>query len=139
MLDPDFLVQVPCQCEDTGTGTITYFHDTRYSVKLGDTPNKVTDNVFSGLAWNMSNEFQINQEITIHLICGCYEGNDRVQVVSYTVQQGDTLFTISSLLSADWGEIVRMNKRLLKNPDFVIPGWVLFVPMGTAATLPKGE
>ena len=138
MLNPDFLVQVPCQCEDTGTGTIAYFHDTKYSVNPDDSPNNVTDNVFSGLAWNVS-DLRRGQEIAIHLLCGCYEGNDQVQVVAYTIQQGDTLSTISNLLSADWGEIVRMNKELLKNPDFMIPGWVLFVPMGTAATIPKGE
>lgn len=134
---PDFLVQVPCQCEDTGT--IAYFHDTNYTVQLNDTPDSVTIEVFSGLAWNAGGVLQPNQSINIYLLCGCYEGNDQAEVVSYTVQQGDTLSMIASLLSADRGETLRMNKQLLKNPDFMIPGWVLFVPKGTAVAPWKGK
>ncbi|ONK70016.1 uncharacterized protein A4U43_C05F29350 [Asparagus officinalis] len=141
MIHPDFLVQVPCGCEDTGTGTIAYFHNTKYRVQRDDTPTEITTKVFNGLAWNVTSILQPEQVITINLLCGCYDGNDQAEVVSYTVQQGDTLSTISSLLSADWGKIVRMNGEILKNPEFLIPGWVLFVPMGTAvaAPNPKGK
>lgn len=50
-------------------------------------------------------------------------------MVTYTVQEMDTLPDIANLLSAEVSEIENVNKVLLRNPGFIKVGWVLYVPM----------
>lgn len=52
-------------------------------------------------------------------------------VVTYTVQDSDTLGGIATLLSSSVDEIMSFNNRLIKNPDEIEVGWVLFVPVGS--------
>ncbi|KAA8542264.1 hypothetical protein F0562_023600 [Nyssa sinensis] len=66
--------------------------------------------------------------VTMHLVCGCAERESQV-VVTYTVQEDDTLSEIAELLSAKVSGIENLNGRLAQNPDFINVGWVLFVPM----------
>ncbi|XP_020597329.1 lysM domain receptor-like kinase 3 [Phalaenopsis equestris] len=128
----DFLLQVPCTCIATSQGTTALFYDTTYRVIAGDTADGITSNVFSGLAWKIDPGLQAGQLITVHLPCGCLSGGEGV-VVSYAVEMGDTVLKIGEMFSADTDETIRMNSQLAANPDFLNLGWVLFVPMGTAA------
>ncbi|BAS72596.1 Os01g0546000, partial [Oryza sativa Japonica Group] len=51
--------------------------------------------------------------------------------LSYAVQDGDTLGNIASLFRSSWKDILDLNPRVA-NPDFIKPGWILFIPMGVA-------
>jgi LysM repeat protein len=60
-------------------------------------------------------------------------------VVTYTVQQHDTLSDISTRLSSTVGGIQSMNINLIKNPSSINVDWVLFVPMDSKPASGKGE
>ncbi|XP_010924244.2 lysM domain receptor-like kinase 3 isoform X1 [Elaeis guineensis] len=134
----DFLVKVPCVCEEPDNTTSSAFllHDTKYKVQLNDTVDSVTADKFSGLAWNVGGRAELNagDTITVHLPCGCSAVDARVEVVSYAVQGGDTLITIAELLSSDASAIQGMNS-MVTNPNYLSPGWVLFVPLGIRVSL----
>ncbi|KAK3228086.1 hypothetical protein Dsin_007948 [Dipteronia sinensis] len=125
----DYLVSVPCSCKDVN-GTQGYFYDTFYEVQSGDTFANISGEFYSGQAWRVVGErklFVARDTITIHLICGCLEV-DSQEVVTYTVQEHDTLSGVAALLSAKVDDIENLNERLTQNPNFIDVGWVLFVP-----------
>lgn len=101
--------------------------------KQNETFSDVSSRVYSGQAWAIGDEettFQVNRNHTMNLLCGCVENKAQI-VVSYTVQNRDTLSSISSLLTADVDAIQRLNSKLIQNQDlnFIDSDWVLFVPM----------
>ncbi|CAI0390385.1 unnamed protein product [Linum tenue] len=125
----DLLVTVPCACQGVN-GTVAYFYDTHYAVKTGDTFANVSAEVYSGQAWPTGDEarrFIAGKSVTMNLLCGCSAGED---VVTYTVQDGDTLFGVATMLASDVKGIQRLNGKLLGNSsDFIDVGEVLFVPV----------
>lgn len=60
--------------------------------------------------------------------------NSEVQASTmYTVQKGDTLWKIAEQhygkgKGAKYTEIVKANSPPVKNPDLIMPGWVLRIP-----------
>ena len=126
----DVLVAVPCACEVINATMSALFHDTRYVVKPGDTPDKVNRGIFSGLAMNFGDGYPLisGNTITVHLPCGCSSAASK-GVVSYAVQEEDTLPKIASLFRSTSRDILNLNPSLV-NPDFVKPGSILFVPIG---------
>ena len=53
------------------------------------------------------------------------------EVVTYTVQKGDSLSKIAKEYYGDareWKKIYEANKERIKNPDLIQPGWVLTIP-----------
>ena len=53
--------------------------------------------------------------------------------VFYTVKKGDTLWKIAEThygkgQGAKYTEIVKANTPPVKNPDLILPGWVLRIP-----------
>lgn len=126
----DYLVSVPCTCKNIN-GTQGYFYDTLYKVESGDSYAYVVRHFYSGQAWKIGGEdepFVAGNLTTMHLLCGCVEIESQ-KVVTYTVQEHDTLSQIAQLLSANWIEIEGLNEVLTQNPSFIDVGWVLFVPM----------
>ncbi|KAM1129064.1 hypothetical protein ACFX2I_038850 [Malus domestica] len=126
----DYLVSVPCTCKDI-KGTQVYLYDTNYLVKEGDTVGNVASEFYSGQAVKIGEEeqqFTVEKMTTFHLVCGCVEKKSQ-EVVTYTVQDHDTLSDIENLLSAYESEIQKLNKNFTKSPNFIDVGWVLFVPM----------
>ncbi|TQD77662.1 hypothetical protein C1H46_036801 [Malus baccata] len=126
----DYLVSVPCTCKDI-KGTQVYLYDTNYLVKEGDTVGNVASEFYSGQAVKIGEEkqqFTVGKMTTFHLVCGCVEKKSQ-EVVTYTVQDHDTLSDIENLLSAYESEIQKLNKNFTKSPNFIDVGWVLFVPM----------
>ncbi|KAM1025897.1 hypothetical protein ACFX13_039616 [Malus domestica] len=126
----DYLVSVPCTCKDI-KGTQVYLYDTNYLVKEGDTVGNVASEFYSGQAVKIGEEeqqFIVEKMTTFHLVCGCVEKKSQ-EVVTYTVQDHDTLSDIENLLSAYESEIQKLNKNFTKSPNFIDVGWVLFVPM----------
>ncbi|KAJ4840650.1 hypothetical protein Tsubulata_033206, partial [Turnera subulata] len=119
-LKQDYLVSVPCTCKDVN-GTRGYFYDTVYTVQPGDTFYNT-----SGVV-GVEKMFIAGDTITLNLLCGCIEINSEV-IVTYTVQDNDTLWGIADFLSAKVSGIQTLNKVLAKNPSFIDVGWVLFVP-----------
>ncbi|GAY36258.1 hypothetical protein CUMW_020980 [Citrus unshiu] len=126
----DYLITVPCSCKDVN-GTRGYFYDTSYKVQPNDTFVNVSAMIYSGQAWKVGGEenyFIAGVAVPIHLLCGCVESGTQV-VVTYTVQQQDTLSIIATLLSAEISGIESMNKMVAQNPGYIDVCWVLFVPM----------
>ncbi|KDO82240.1 hypothetical protein CISIN_1g044997mg [Citrus sinensis] len=106
----DYLITVPCSCKDV---------------------NSTRAMIYSGQAWKVGGEenyFIAGVAVPIHLLCGCVETGTQV-VVTYTVQQQDTLSIIATLLSAEISGIESMNKMVAQNPGYIDVCWVLFVPM----------
>ncbi|KAL6294460.1 hypothetical protein ACE6H2_002602 [Prunus campanulata] len=126
----DYLVSVPCSCKNI-SGTVGYFYDTTYKVKPSDTFYDVSNQIYSGQPLSVKEElkkFVPGADFPIHLPCGCVESDSQI-VVTYTVQEHDTLSDIGTLLSAKIDSIENMNKNMIEDPSFIVVGWVLFVPM----------
>ncbi|GJY72430.1 LysM domain receptor-like kinase 3 [Tanacetum coccineum] len=142
----DYLVTVPCSCHNVND-EFAYFYETLYLVKNNDTFFDVSNEYYSGQAWPTGDEsiqFKPNRNATMHLLCGCTETDSQV-MVTYTVQQQDTLSDIANRLSAEVDEIQSVNEALVTNPESIKSGWVLFIPMYknglpelTSQTLKKG-
>ncbi|XP_024197374.1 lysM domain receptor-like kinase 3 [Rosa chinensis] len=126
----DHLISVPCSCKSI-FNTTGYFYDTIYKVKPSDTFDDVSNNIYSGQVLSVIEErkhnFTIGADFPIHLPCGCVDSDSQI-VVTYTVQDKDTLTDIATLLSAKIENIESMNKNQVENPSYIQPGWVLFVP-----------
>uniref|UniRef100_A0A2C9UNE9 Protein kinase domain-containing protein n=1 Tax=Manihot esculenta TaxID=3983 RepID=A0A2C9UNE9_MANES len=125
----DYLVTVPCSCK-TVNGTRGYFYDASYKVLKDDTFLNVSKQNYSGQAWEVEDEediFKTGNEVPMHLLCGCVE-NDSQVVVTYTVQNQDTLSGIASRLSSTISAILSMNGFLNGDPSFIQEDWVLYIP-----------
>lgn len=126
----DYLITVPCSCKNIN-GTTGYFYNTTYHVQPNDTFVNVSAQIYSGQAWRIGDEekrFIAGNEVSMPLLCACVESQSKT-VVTYTVQQHDTLSVIAGKLSASMDDIQNMNSLLTQNPGFIDVGWVLFVPM----------
>lgn len=133
----DLLIPVPCMCEAINATVNALFHDTGYEAIQNDISDDINSNKFSGLAWNLTAGLNKGDTITVHLLCGC-SSTAPEGVLSYTVQPEDTLSNIATLFSSGSREILSLNPAV-RNPDFIKPGWVLFIPMGVAASSNKSE
>lgn len=134
----DYLISVPCTCQDINA-TTGYFYNSIYKVKIGDGFASVSNSIYSGQAWSKGGggELFAGEEIPIHLLCGCL-GSDS-KVVTYTVQDGDTLNDIAKLFSSSLGGIQSLNEKIDENPSYIDVGWVFFVPMGIVDAVKEGE
>lgn len=131
----DYMISVPCTCKDV-YGANRYFYDTSYKVQEGDLVESVSEEFYSGQAFKDTAEelqFIAGNMVTMHLVCGCVVGKESQEVVTYTVQEDDTLLAIAELLSAKVSEIENLNAKLTQDPGYIDVGWVLFVPMETKA------
>ncbi|XP_040376029.1 lysM domain receptor-like kinase 3 isoform X2 [Oryza brachyantha] len=130
------LVSVPCACRVINATMAGLFHDTGYTVKGGDTGDAISSRTFSGLAMDAGggdgHTLAIGERLVIHLPCGC-SSTAPGEVLSYAVQDRDTLGAIASLFGSSSKDILDLNPSL-KDPDFISPGWTLFVPMGVAGS-----
>ncbi|KAH0669104.1 hypothetical protein KY285_023262 [Solanum tuberosum] len=127
----DYLVTVPCTCKNVN-GTIGYFYDTLYTLQPGDTFPNVSLQIYSGEAWKVGGEeksYVVGDEVTFHLVCGCGEKDDSKPIVTYTVQEFDSLSSIVDLLSSKVGDIEKLNPYLGQRPQLLDVGWLLYVPM----------
>ncbi|KAE8722628.1 LysM domain receptor-like kinase 3 [Hibiscus syriacus] len=127
----NYLIPVTCSCEDIGNDTIAYFYDVSYTVKEHDTFQDVSTSIYSGQALEVGDEassFNPGNKVPMNLICGCMESQSKT-IVTYTVQQGDSLTSIAAQLWTNIKDIERLNSNLTQNPDFIISGSVLYVPM----------
>ncbi|XP_047174233.1 lysM domain receptor-like kinase 3 [Vigna umbellata] len=131
----DYLITVPCSCKHT-SDLSGYFYDTTYKVRPHDTFVNISNLVFSGQAWPVNGTLNPDENIAIHLPCGCSESDSQI-VVTYTVQPDDTPTMIVNLLNASLADIMSMNKVLAPNFKFIDAGWVLFVPKGSKGLLHK--
>ncbi|XP_060187774.1 lysM domain receptor-like kinase 3 [Lycium barbarum] len=124
----DYLVTVPCTCKDVD-GTVGYFYDTSYKLQLNDTFANVSNDIYSGQAWKVGGEekYQAGDFVTMHLLCGCVDDEEKT-VVTYTIQQLDTLSSIGDSLSSQVSDIENLNPYLT-SPQFVDVGWLIYVPM----------
>lgn len=128
----DYLIRVPCSCQSAG-GTTGYFYNTTYIVRQDDSFFTVSSKFYNGQAYQVGNEeetFILNATVQIYLMCGCVKNDDQL-VVTYTVHELDTLLGIGNMLSALLSGIESLSRilRYSKDQNFILPGWVLFVPM----------
>jgi hypothetical protein len=136
----DLLMAVACECQaiSNTTTAAAFLHDTQYKVEPDAIPDDVKSNTFSGLAMDVGDGFPLTPgaTVTVRLPCGCSSSTASKGVLSYSVQEEDTLSTIASLFSSSPEAILNLNPSV-KNPDFIKPGWILFVPMGVAGSSKK--
>ncbi|KAL8215916.1 hypothetical protein R6Q57_022753 [Mikania cordata] len=124
----DYLVSVQCACEKDNSNNGYYLYDTVYKRKPGESVEYISDEYYSGQVWYVSGEEeQQQQQLTLHLVCGCLEDESQ-KVVTYTIQPADTLIGISKLLSANKNEVENLNKVLTKDPNYMDIRWVIYVP-----------
>ncbi|KAF5199355.1 Lysm domain receptor-like kinase [Thalictrum thalictroides] len=99
----DYLVSVPCACKELNN-IVAYFYDTTYTVQQNDTLKtwmNVTNKFYSGQAWNAGDgKIDTGQVLPIHLVCGCVGGSQSQVVVTYTIQDHDTLPQIATSLAS---------------------------------------
>ncbi|TVU34038.1 hypothetical protein EJB05_15862 [Eragrostis curvula] len=133
----DLLVGVPCMCEAINQTMTALFHDTEYTVEENDIPLTVNTNKFSGLAMNVGDGKPLipSNTIPVHLPCGC-SSTASDGVLSYAVQEEDTISSIASLFRSTSQDILNLNPSLV-NPNFIKPGWILFIPMGVPGSSKK--
>ncbi|ESW25765.1 hypothetical protein PHAVU_003G063700 [Phaseolus vulgaris] len=131
----DYLLRVPCSCKHT-SDLSGYFYDTTYKVRPHDTFSNISNLVFSGQAWPVNGTLHPDENLAIHIPCGCSESDSQI-VVTYTVQPNDTPTLIANLLNASLADMLSMNKILDPNFKFIDVGWVLFVPKGSKGLLPS--
>ncbi|KAL9327995.1 hypothetical protein ACSQ67_002998 [Phaseolus vulgaris] len=134
----DYLITVPCSCHNTN-GLAGYFYDTTYKVKPNDSSVEINNIVYSGQAWSINREVDPNEDLAIHLPCGCSEKNDSQIVVTYTVQRNDTPTSIATMLNATLDGMVSMNEVLAQNPSYIDITWVLYVPSQLNGLPSKGK
>lgn len=130
----DYLVSVPCTCGYLN-GTNRYSYDTSYKVQPDDSFARVNNEWYSGQAYNVTGEevFNAGNTVTMHLLCGCVEEGYQ-EIVTYTVQEHDTLSQIAHLLSSNLSEVEKLNPKLTQDPSYIDVGWVLYIPMENRAT-----
>ncbi|CAH1428480.1 unnamed protein product [Lactuca virosa] len=118
----DYLVSVQCSCKkDNSSSDGYYLYDTVYKQKPArESVEYISNEYYSGQVWNVSGE---NEELNVRLVCGCLENESNKEVVTYTVQSGDTMLAISKLLSAKEVEVEDMNRVLTKDPNSIDIGW----------------
>ncbi|XP_061376712.1 lysM domain receptor-like kinase 3 [Gastrolobium bilobum] len=134
----DYLITtVPCSCKNTNDLS-GYFYDTTYKVRPNDTFFNISNLIYSGQAWPVNSVLFPNDNLTIHIPCGCSESGSQI-VVTYTVQQNDTPTSIANLLNATLDGILSLNKVLIKNAAYIDVGWVLFVPMELKGLAPSNK
>ncbi|CAN1137410.1 LysM domain receptor-like kinase 3 [Linum perenne] len=128
----DYIITVPCSCL-TVTSTTAYFYPVTYPVQQGDTFSDVSSEIYRGQVWVVGNEaqrFVAGDNVTLNLLCGC-EGDGRGEIVTYTVENGDTLSDIGHRFHASLASMVSLNQLLGKDTAFIDVGWVLYVPQGS--------
>ncbi|KAG9140468.1 hypothetical protein Leryth_016191 [Lithospermum erythrorhizon] len=100
-----------------------------YTVQPNDTVLNVSNEVYSGISFGGEEKSYVpGANVKVHLMCGCVETEAQI-VVTYSVQQGDTISDIANLLSAQPDEILRLNPHLGSGAGFIVDGWLLYVPM----------
>lgn len=125
----DYLVPVNCSCKNVD-GTLGYFYDVVYKPKQHDIFYDVSNQNFSGQVWDGVKNTNLSAGVgkTLHLLCGCVD-NDSEIVVTYTVQEQDTVSSIANLLSAQIDGIENLNAYLDPKTSYIQAGWLLYVPM----------
>ncbi|KAL9363414.1 hypothetical protein Peur_046199 [Populus x canadensis] len=115
-----FLVMINCSCLAEHR-FFTWHMD--YKVQKGDTWNSISSK-FGFYVVAMSQKVLIPSVIvTLDVLCGCSNNAD---MVTYKVQNGDTVFTICSRFKANETKTVLLNG--LDNPDSIHERDILFIP-----------
>ncbi|XP_006847621.2 lysM domain receptor-like kinase 3 [Amborella trichopoda] len=117
----DYLIRANCTCQNFN-GTTGYFARARFQ-RPENALSEILAEIFDGQVWGVKNE---GTEVEFYVLCGCLEED---VVVTYTVQQSDTLVGIATPLRSDVGRIQRLNAKLVGDPNIIVVGWVLYVPM----------
>ncbi|KAA8525448.1 hypothetical protein F0562_007285 [Nyssa sinensis] len=115
-----FLISVICSCP-AGHNEFTWHMD--YMVQPGDTWEDISSKFGSFVVKIPDKTLIVSQTITLDLLCGC---SDSVEVITYKVESGDTLFTICSRFNTDVEKTVELN--MLENADLIYAGDIIFIP-----------
>lgn len=115
-----FSIAVDCSCP-AGHSEFTWHTD--YTVQHGDTWESISEKFPPFVVEKPDKTLIVSQTISLDLVCGCSKG---VEVVSYRVESGDTLFTICSRFNTMVNKTAELNK--LDNPRLIYVGDVIFIP-----------
>ncbi|CAK7353648.1 unnamed protein product [Dovyalis caffra] len=115
-----FLIMINCSCLAEHR-FFTWHMD--YKVQKGDTWKSISSQ-FGLFVVAMPEMVLIPSVIvTLDVLCGCSKNAD---VVTYKVQNGDTLYTICSRFKANATKTATLNG--LENPEIIHEGDILFIP-----------
>jgi len=123
-----FLIRVTCVCPAEHREFIWH---TAYSIRVGDTWKLISEK-FGLLVMEKPEKILLaTMNITLDFLCGCVRG---VDLVTYTIQPGDTLFTICSRFGVDMEQVREVNK--VTDVSQIHAGDKLFIPAtGLSLTL----
>ncbi|KAF6151176.1 hypothetical protein GIB67_037384 [Kingdonia uniflora] len=116
-----YVIAVNCSCL---TGHNEYVWHMDYTVQRGDTWDVVSSKFGSFVVEMPEKTLTASQVVTLDILCGCTGGG--VQVITYSIQPGDTLFTVCSHFGADVEQTARLNS--IENPELIITGDIVFIP-----------
>ncbi|KAL7224654.1 hypothetical protein ACSBR1_026016 [Camellia fascicularis] len=109
-----FSIAVDCSCP-AGHSEFTWHTD--YTFQHGDTWESISEKFPPFVVEKPDKTLIESQTISLDRVCGCSKG---VEVVSYRVESGDTLFTICSRFNTMVNKTAELNK--LDNPRLIYVG-----------------
>ncbi|XP_052210747.1 lysM domain receptor-like kinase 3 isoform X2 [Diospyros lotus] len=115
-----YAIAIECSCP-AGHSEFTWHAD--YTIQHGDTWESINEKFGSFVVKKNDRTLIESLTITLDLLCGCSKG---VEVLSYRVESGDTLFTICSRFNTSVEKTKELNK--LDNPRLIHAGDVIFIP-----------
>ncbi|KAK3032412.1 hypothetical protein RJ639_036429 [Escallonia herrerae] len=94
-----------------------------YTVQRGDTWESISSKFGSFVVEKPDKTLIASLNITLDILCGCSSG---MEILTYRVKKGDTLFSICSRLNAEVNKTAQLNK--LENPYLIYVGDLIFIP-----------
>ncbi|CAK9167581.1 unnamed protein product [Ilex paraguariensis] len=115
-----FVISINCSCPP-GHDDFTWHME--YTVQHGDSWESISAKFGSFVVEKPDKTLIGSTNITLDLLCGCSES---VELLTYRIKTGDTLYTICSRFSSDVGRTTKLNK--LDDPALIHAGDVIFIP-----------
>ncbi|CAM6125890.1 unnamed protein product [Calypogeia fissa] len=122
-----FLINKTCACHgDISNTTSRYSTSVRYTPQpdadINLPPQDISLDYYGDLVYNLSGS---STQTEFQLICGC-PTQGWVTMITYIIQAGDTLDTVSEMFSSNTSDIQILNGVV--NADEISPGYNLFIP-----------
>lgn len=124
-----FLIGVLCECPAEHREFIWH---TMYSVQFGDTWKLISEKFGLLVLEKPEKHLLATLTVTLDFWCGCVEGMD---LVTYTIQQGDTLYGICSRFGVDMERVKELNEVV--DESMIHAGDRLFIPATGVISYPN--
>ncbi|KAJ0977786.1 hypothetical protein J5N97_013260 [Dioscorea zingiberensis] len=116
-----FLVTVTCSCLADHQAFIWH---TNYKVQTGDTWKLLSEKFGLLVVERQDKQLLASMHVTLDILCGCLTG---FELVTYSIQPGDTLYTISLKFEVGIDEIRKLN-NVSNGSSLIHAGDTFFIP-----------